>query len=96
MDDASIAAGVVDFTTPGAEFPFARAAPLLVTHGLSGAAVPLASLWERQPPPAAAVAAPAAGAAADASADASADAAADAAAAASPTTTLLIFGRNLL
>ena len=52
MDDAAIAAGVADFTTPGAEFPFARAAPLLVTHGLSGAAVPLASLWE--PPPAAA------------------------------------------
>jgi len=46
MDSAAIAAGVADFTTPGAEFPFARAAPLAVTHGLSGAALPLASLWE--------------------------------------------------
>jgi hypothetical protein len=57
MDEAAIAAGVADFTTPGAEFPFARAAPLLVTHGLSGAAVPLASLWEPAPPAAAAAAA---------------------------------------
>ena len=85
MDDAAITAGVADFTTPGAEFPFARAAPLLVTHGLSGAAVPLASLWE--PPPAAAAAASAAeGASAAAAAGASADA----------TKTLLVFGRNLL
>ena len=63
MDAAAIAAGVVDFTTAGAEFPFERAAPLLVTHGLSGTAVPLASLWQ---PPAAlppAAAAPAAAAA---------------------------------
>ena len=80
MDDAAIAAGVADFTTPGAEFPFARAAPLLVTHGLSGAAVPLASLWE---PPVDA----AAGASAVAAAGASADAA---------TKTLLVCGRNLL
>jgi len=80
MDESAIAAGVADFTTPGAEFPFARAAPLLVTHGLSGAAVPLASLWEPAPPAAAAAAA-----AAEAEA-ASADA----------TKTLLVFGRNLL
>ena len=49
MDSAAIAAGVIDFTTAGAEFPFARAAPLRVTHGLSGASVPLASLYEEPP-----------------------------------------------
>ncbi len=45
MDAAAIAAGVTDFTTAGAAFPFTAAAALRVTHGLSGAAVPLPSLW---------------------------------------------------
>jgi hypothetical protein len=103
MDAAAIESGVVDFTTAGAEFPFARAAPLQVTHGLSGAAVPLESLYlpalAPAPTPLAAEAA-AASAAAAVSSTAVATAASAAvpapAPAPVPTTTLLVFGRNLL
>lgn len=68
MDSAAIAAGVADFQSAGAAFPFARAGGLTLLRATDGARVELASMWRGAPPPAA----PA------------------------PTTTLLVFGRNLL
>ena len=45
MDDAAIAAGVADFRSAAAPFPFERAAGLSVQRAADGARVDLASLW---------------------------------------------------
>lgn len=74
MDSAAIAAGVADFRSAAAAFPFERAAGLSVVRATDGSPVELASLW-RAPlaPGGGGVPAPA-----------------------TATTTLLVFGRNLL